>query len=46
MTDIAVMVAVDVFRDEPTVMLMIATVTILILGLLIPASYRFKLRSS
>jgi bile acid:Na+ symporter, BASS family len=39
---IAAMVATDVFLDQPKVILMIATVTIFILGLLIPASYVFK----
>lgn len=39
---IAVMVGADVFRDEPKAILMIATVTIFILALLIPASYWLK----
>ena len=43
---VAVMVANDVFRDEPGAMLMIATVVILILGLLIPLSYLWKLQPS
>ena len=41
---IAVMVAADVFRDQPKAILMLATVTIFILGLLIPASYLFKIK--
>lgn len=41
---IAVMVANDVFRDRPNVMLMIATVTLFILVILIPASYLFKIK--
>lgn len=40
---IAAMVAADVFRDQPTVLLGVATVTIFILGLLIPASYLFRI---
>lgn len=42
---IAAMVAADVFRDQPEVILMVATVTIFILGLLIPASYLLKIKS-
>lgn len=42
---IAVMVASDVFRDKPNVMLMIATVTLLILVILIPVSYLCKIKS-
>src|SRR5512143_458007 len=41
---IAVMVAADVFREQPQVILMLATVTICILGLLIPASYLIKIK--
>ncbi len=41
---IAAMVATDVFREQPKVILMVATVTIFILGLLIPASYVFKIK--
>jgi len=41
---VAVMVAADVFRDQPNVMLMIATVVVLILGLLIPLSFLCKIR--
>src|SRR5512147_1601424 len=41
---IAVMVAADVFREQPKAILMLATVTICILGLLIPASYLFKIK--
>ncbi len=41
---IAAMVAADVFRAQPKVILMVATVTIFILGLLIPASYLFKIK--
>lgn len=41
---IAVMVASDVFRDEPNVMLMIATQTLLILVILIPLSYMFRIK--
>src|SRR5512143_2870290 len=41
---IAAMVATDVFRDQPKVILMVATVTIFILGLLIPASYWLKIK--
>ena len=40
---IAVMVATDVFREQPKVILMLATVTIFILGLLIPVSYLLKI---
>lgn len=40
---IAAMVATDVFRDQPMVLLGVATVTVFILGLLIPASYLFKI---
>ncbi len=41
---IAAMVAADVFREQPQVILGVATVTIFILGLLIPASYLFKIK--
>lgn len=41
---IAVMVANDVFRDLPDVMLMIATVVMLILVILIPVSYLCKIK--
>lgn len=41
---IAVMVAADVFSDQPNAMLMIATVTLFILGLLIPASYLLRIK--
>ena len=41
---IAAMVAADVFRDQPQVILGVATVTIFILGLLIPASYLFRIK--
>ena len=41
---IAAMVATDVFSDQPKVILMVATVTIFILGLLIPASYLFRIK--
>ena len=41
---IAVMVAADVFREQPQVILMLATVTLFILGLLIPASYLLKIK--
>lgn len=40
---IAAMVAADVFREQPKVILMVATVTIFILGLLIPISYLCKI---
>ena len=43
---IAAMVAADVFRDRPMVLLGVATVTVFILGLLIPASYVFKIKPS
>ena len=43
---VAVMVASDVFRDQPGAMLMIATVVVLILGILIPSSYLFKIKPS
>ncbi len=43
---IAVMVAADVFRDEPKVMLMIATQTLLILVILIPLSYILKIKEA
>lgn len=43
---IAAMLAAGVFRDQPQVLLGVATVTILILGLLIPASYLFRIRPS
>jgi BASS family bile acid:Na+ symporter len=42
---IAVMVASDVFRDQPNVMLMIAIVTLLILVILLPLSFMCKIRS-
>ncbi len=41
---IAAMVAADVFRDQPNVIVMVATVTIFILGMLIPASYLLKIK--
>ena len=41
---IAVMVANDVFRDLPNVMLMIATVVVLILVILIPVSYLCRIK--
>jgi len=41
---IAVMVANDVFRDRPNVMLMIATVVVLILVILIPVSYLSRIK--
>ena len=41
---IAVMVASDVFRDQPNVMLAIATVTLFILVILIPLSYALKIK--
>src|SRR5512143_104691 len=41
---IAVMVASDVFGDQPNVMLMIAVVTLFILVILIPASYLFRIK--
>ncbi len=41
---IAVMVASDVFRDRPNVMLMIAVLTLFILVLLIPASRFFRIK--
>jgi BASS family bile acid:Na+ symporter len=41
---IAAMVATDVFRDDPNVILGVATVTIFILGLLIPLSYALKIK--
>lgn len=41
---IAAMVAADVFRAQPKVILGVATTTIFILGLLIPASYLFKIK--
>jgi len=41
---IAVMVAADVFRDQPNVMLMIATVTLFILVIMIPLSYICKIK--
>jgi predicted Na+-dependent transporter len=40
---IAAMVAADVFREQPEVMVMVATVTIVALGLLIPASYALRI---
>ncbi len=43
---IAVMVANDVFRDLPNVMLMIATVVVLILVILIPVSYLCRIKPS
>ena len=43
---VAVMVANDVFRDLPNVMLMIATVVVLILAILIPASYLLRIAPS
>ena len=41
---VAVMIANDVFRDQPNVMLMIALVVMLILVILIPLSYVFKIK--
>ena len=41
---VAVMVANSVFGDQPDVMLMIATMVIIILGMLIPASSFFKIK--
>jgi BASS family bile acid:Na+ symporter len=41
---VAVMVANSVFADQPDVMLMIATMVIIILGMLIPASSLFKIK--
>lgn len=41
---IAVMVAGDVFRNEPKVMLMIALVTVLILVILLPLSFILKIK--
>ena len=41
---VAVMVANSVFRDLPDVMLMIATMVIIILAMLIPASSFFKIK--
>lgn len=41
---IAVMVANDVFRDEPDVMLMIATVVILVLVILLPLSFALRIK--
>ena len=41
---IAVMVANDVFRDQPNVMLMIALVTMLILVILLPLSFVLKIK--
>jgi BASS family bile acid:Na+ symporter len=41
---IAVMVASDVFREQPNVMLMIAVVTLFILVILIPASFLLKIK--
>ena len=43
---IAVMVAADVFRDQPNVMLMIATQTLLILVILIPLSAILKIKEA
>ena len=43
---IAVMVASDVFRDNPNVMLMIATQTMLILVILIPLSFALKIKEA
>ena len=40
---IAVMVAASVFREQPQVILMIATLTLFILVLLLPASYLLKI---
>lgn len=40
---IAAMLAADVFRDQPQVILGVATVTIFILGLLIPVSYMLRI---
>lgn len=41
---IAVMVASDVFREQPNVMLMIAVVTLFILVILIPASFLLRIK--
>jgi BASS family bile acid:Na+ symporter len=41
---IALMVANSVFRDQPNAMLMIATMVIIILGMLIPVSSFFKIK--
>ncbi len=41
---IAVMVAADVFRAQPNVMLMIAVLTLFILVILVPASYFFRMK--
>ena len=41
---IAVMVAADVFGDQPNVMLMIATLTLFILVILIPLSYVLRIK--
>ncbi|MGE5810821.1 MAG: bile acid:sodium symporter family protein, partial [Ignavibacteria bacterium] len=41
---IAVMIAADVFRNEPKVMLMIALVTVLILVILLPLSFVLKIK--
>jgi hypothetical protein len=41
---VAVMAASSVFSDQPNVMLMIATMAILMLGMLIPASSFFKIK--
>lgn len=41
---IAAMVAADVFSNQPSVILMVATVTIFILGMLIPVSYIWQVR--
>ncbi|MHC1745421.1 MAG: bile acid:sodium symporter family protein [Syntrophobacteraceae bacterium] len=43
---VAVMVAGDVFRGQPNVMLMIAMLVILMLGILIPISYLYKIKPS
>jgi hypothetical protein len=41
---VAVMVTSGVFRDQPNIMLMIATMAILMLGILIPVSSFFKIK--
>jgi BASS family bile acid:Na+ symporter len=41
---VAVMVTSSVFRDQPNIMLMIATMAILMLGILIPVSSFFKIK--
>jgi BASS family bile acid:Na+ symporter len=41
---VAVMVAADIFKDQPNAMLMIATVVILILVILLPVSFIMKIK--